>query len=271
MPEALRQPEIDNLPDAQRAERVVFKSSPLTGIMADQYFDLAQPGHFWCRRRFEVLRKLAGGRLRSAARAAEIGCGNGVLQRQIEDAYDLAPAGFDLHEAALRRNMCRRGAVYCYDIHDRAEEFRKAFDVLLMFDVLEHIEDQDGFLESAKFHLADGGCIIINVPALQWLYSPYDRIQGHQRRYSLPALREVAQRNGFKVRESTYWGGPLVPVLALRKATLTIGRSRLDNYSTGFDPRGNFMNDCLYRFSRCEVLPQRIAGTSVMAVLDSKL
>jgi hypothetical protein len=70
----------------EESSRVIFKSKPLMGIMADQYFDLATPRHFWCRRRFEVLRKLADERLRSATRAAEIGCGNGVLQRQIEDA-----------------------------------------------------------------------------------------------------------------------------------------------------------------------------------------
>ncbi len=253
-----------------KATRVIFKSRPLTGIMADQYFDLATPRHFWCRRRFEVLRKLAGGRLRTVTRVAEIGCGNGVLQRQLEDAYDIAPAGFDLHESALRRSICRRGDVYCYDIHDRAAEFQKAFDLLLMFDVLEHIEDQDRFLESARFHLADRGCLIINVPALQWLFSPYDRAQGHQRRYSLAYLREVAARNRFRVSKATYWGGPLVPVLALRKAVLAIGKSRKDSYSAGFDSRGDSMNSALYLLSRCEFLPQRIAGTSVMAVLDAE-
>ena len=252
----------------EQATRVVFKSKPLTGIMADEYFDLATPQHFWCRRRFEVLQELADVRLRSTTGVAEIGCGNGVLQRQLEDAYNLAPTGFDLHEAALRKNMCRRGAVYCYDINDRAEEFQKAFDLLLMFDVLEHIEDQDRFLESAKFHLADGGCIIINVPALQWLFSPYDRVQGHQRRYSLAALLAVAKRNGFRVSKATYWGGPLVPILALRKAALTLGKKRADSYSAGFDSRGDLMNAVLYGLSRCEVVPQRVAGTSVMAVLE---
>jgi len=234
--------------------------------MAERYFDLATPSHFWCRRRFDVFQQLAGSLLRQGTRVAEIGCGNGVLQRQVEDAYDLAPAGFDLHEDALRHNMSRRGEVYCYDIHDRAPEFMAAFDVILMFDVLEHIEDQDRFLDSARFHLARGGSIVVNVPALQWLYSPYDRVQGHQRRYSLAGLCEVGQRNGFRTGAATYWGGPLVPVAALRKAALTIGRKKLDSYSTGFDPQGDFINRCLYRWSRAEVVPQKIAGTSVMAV-----
>src|ERR1700760_4803867 len=113
-----------------------------------------------------------------------------------------------------------------------------------MFDVLEHIEDQDRFLASTRFHLAPGGAVVVNVPALQWLYSPYDRVQGHQRRYSLDDVREVAQRNDFSLSAVTYWGGPLVPILALRKATLTIGKTQLDNYSTGFDPRGDFVNSC---------------------------
>ena len=216
-----------------------------------------------------MLQRLAGKRFLSASRVAEIGCGNGVLQRQVEDAYELAPVGFDLHETALRRNMCRRGAVYCYDIHERANTFRKAFDLLLMFDVLEHIEDQDRFLDAARFHLADGGSMIINVPALQWLYSPYDQVQGHHRRYSLGALKGVARRNRFRVSVASYWGGPLVAILALRKAVLTMRRTRADNYPTGFDPRGNLMNKGLYYLSGCEVLPQRIAGTSVMAVLEA--
>jgi hypothetical protein len=111
-----------------------------------------------------------------------------------------------------------------------------------MFDVLEHIEDQDRFLDSVRFLLADRGCLIINVPAVEWLFSPYDWAQGHHRRYSLASLLEVA---------------------------LTIGKIRTDIHSAGFDARWNLINTGLYHLSRCEVLPQRIAGTSVMAVLDT--
>jgi SAM-dependent methyltransferase len=253
---------------AATGSRVVYKSKPLAGIMADQYFELASPSHFWCKRRFEILQKLAGNRLQSATKAAEVGCGSGVLQRQIEDAYGLAASGFDLHEAALVHNISRMGEIYCYDIHDRAAEFRGAFDLLLMFDVLEHIENQDKFLESARFHLKDRGAIIINVPALQWLYSPYDKIQGHQRRYSITNLIDVAHRNGFRVSAATYWGGPLVPILAMRKALLSTGKPR-DSYATGFDSRNPLINGGLYCLSRCEIVPQKLAGTSVMAVLEN--
>jgi hypothetical protein len=248
---------------------IVFKSKPLEGLMPDAYFDLATPRHFWCRRRFEVMQKIAGKRMAAAKTIAEIGCGNGVLRRQVEDAWPhLSPDGFDLNLAGLHAGMATRGTSYCYDIHDRAPEFRQAYDALLMFDVLEHIEREDAFLQSARFHLAPGGALVLNVPALQWLYSPYDRDQGHHRRYSIRQLEEVGRRNGFRVTAATYWGGSLVPIAALRKITLTLRGSDGNSYSTGFDPGSEFTNAWLYRLSGCEFVPQRIAGTSVMAVFE---
>jgi SAM-dependent methyltransferase len=248
--------------------RVIFKSKPLTGIMSEEYFDLANAHHFWCRRRFDVLQKLAGEKLRGAGSVAEIGCGNGVLQQQFEDAYGVAPDGFDLHEQALSHSVARSGKVYCYDIHDRAPEFCGAFDLLLMFDVLEHIQDEDSFLASAAYHLAKGGTVILNVPALPWLFSGYDTVQGHQRRYSLKMIRAVAKKNGFRIRGLTYWGSPLVPILALRTAILAVAKPGLNRYSTGFDPRNDFLNTCLYHLSRLELVSQLVVGTSIMAVLE---
>ena len=251
--------------------RITLKSAPRTGIMAEPYFDLATPNHFWCRRRFEVLQKIAGERLRAARSIAEIGCGNGVLLRQIEDAYpDPATAGFDLHEIGLRKSMTNRARLYCYDIHDRAPEFHRAFDLVLMFDVLEHIENESTFLASARFHVADGGVIVLNVPALQWLYSPYDAVQGHQRRYSLGDVRRVAEKNGLRLKSASYWGGPLVPIAALRKLLLSLRSQRPDTYETGFDPGSPLVNRLLYASSRCELVPQRLAGTSVMAILEPR-
>jgi SAM-dependent methyltransferase len=250
----------------QQNERLIFKSKPLEGIMAPAYFHLANASHFWCRRRFEVLQLLAGPVLQKATSLAEIGCGNGVLMQQVEDTYGLSPVGIDLHEGALRNNMSRSGMVYCYNIHDRDKEFHQKFDVILMFDVLEHIEDEAGFLESTKFHLSPGGYLITNVPALQWLYSPYDKIQGHCRRYSVQRLESVMKKNGFDVLKTTYWGAPLVPIAALRKLSLSLRKTTDETYAKGFDPGSPAMNNLLMNTSRLEFVPQKWIGTSVMAV-----
>ncbi len=245
--------------------RITYLTAPMPVSMGDWWFDIATTEHFWIRRRFEVMRRLADSVIRNAKFCAEIGCGNGLLQRDIEDHYGIATAGFELNELALKKNVSRLSPLYCYNIHQRNPELRGRFDLLFLFDVLEHIEDEDGFLQSVKFHLAPGGSLLINVPAHQAFYSDYDRAAGHVRRYSIEELAKVCERNGFRMRASTYWGLPLVPLLLARKL---MSMERSDG-KAGFDTRGRTMNRILSWLAQAEPLPQKFLGTSVMAVLES--
>ena len=153
--------------------------------MGDDWFDVATLDHFWIQRRFAVLKRLAGGLISGARELAEVGCGHGLLQLQIERAYSRGVTGLDLNEFALKRNQSDFSPVCCYDIHQRNPDFKQRFDVIFLFDVLEHIEDENQFLDSLLFHLAPEGNVIVNVPAGQWLFSPYDIAAGHKRRYSI--------------------------------------------------------------------------------------
>jgi SAM-dependent methyltransferase len=253
------------LPTNFRNDRVVYLSSPVPVNMGDWWFEVATLDHFWVRRRFEVLRRMADPLIRNSVRLAEVGCGNGLLQRAIEDRYDVAVAGFELNELALQKNVARISPLYCYNIHQRNPEFRSRFDLVFLFDVLEHIEDEAEFLKSIKFHLATSGILLVNVPAHQALYSDYDRAAGHVRRYSANHLASVAEQNGFKVRSVSYWGMPLVPLLWLRKLI----RLECSDGKTGFDPRSPGINSALAFLARCEAVPQHLFGTSVMAVLEN--
>jgi SAM-dependent methyltransferase len=245
---------------------VAYLSAAMPVNMGDWWFDVATSDHFWIRRRFEVMKRLADSAVKNAKRMAEIGCGNGLLQRDIEDCYGIPVAGFELNEIALQKNVSRVSPLYCYNIHQRNPEFRGHFDLLLLFDVLEHIEDEDAFLQSAKFHLAEAGTLLINVPAHQFFFSDYDRAAGHIRRYSIEQLVKVAEQNGFKARTFTYWGLPLVPLLLLRK---TMSMQRSDGRA-GLDTRGSTMNALLGLLAQVEPLPQRFLGTSVMTVLENQ-
>src|ERR1700730_12630795 len=220
------------------SSRIVYASSPTSVSMSDAWYDIASLDHFWIRRRFQVLRALADGVIRKAKNLAEIGCGNGLLQRSIEDHYGVPVAGFDLNDLALRKNMSRQSDLYCYDVHQRSPEFQARFDLVFLFDVLEHISSEDAFLDSLRYLLTPAGALLINVPAHQSLYSAYDRAAGHVRRYSLASLTEVARRNNFTVRTATYWGLPLVPLLMARKALLLFQRKEQDIIRLGFDSRG---------------------------------
>ena len=71
------------------------------------------------------------------------------------------------------------------------EEFRPPhlYDVILLLDVIEHIEDSKGELRRAFDLLAPGGHLLILVPAFNYLYSPFDKAIGHFRRYDRSILR----------------------------------------------------------------------------------
>lgn len=249
---------------------ILYLSAPSPVSMTDCWFEIARDDHFWIRRRFEVFGQLAGGLVSGAREIAEVGCGHGLVQRQVEEAYNREVTGFDLNELALKQNLSRRSAVCCYDIRERSAKFKERFDLIFLFDVLEHIEDEDGFLEATLFHLAPGGSVVVNVPAMQWMYSAYDRAAGHKRRYSIGSLRRAAGRNGARVTEWCYWGFPLLPTLALRKVRLAGMRDENEIISAGFHPRSRIINEMLALLSRCEPANQRFLGTSLMAVLRAE-
>jgi len=248
---------------------IEYLSPPAQVSMGDRWFDISPIDHFWVRRRFGVLRTLAGNLLQSSRNIAEIGCGHGLVQRQIEEAYGREVTGFDLNEFALQRNQSQRSSVCCYDICQRAPQFHHRFDFIVMFDVLEHIDDEDQFLQAVLFHLAPGGHLVVNVPAGQWLYSAYDQMDGHKRRYSIRALERVAERNGYALVRSSYWGLPLVPLIMLRKIWLARSYGDSNAVAVGFDSRNKAINRMLGWVSGCELVPQKLLGTSVMAVFRS--
>jgi cyclopropane fatty-acyl-phospholipid synthase-like methyltransferase len=199
---------------------------------------------------------------------AEIGCGHGLLQRQIEDTYGHEVTGFDLNEYALKQNLSQRSRVCCYDIFQMDAQLKEQFDVIFLFDVLEHITEEDRFLRALAFYLAPGGKLVINVPAGQWAYSSYDVAVGHVRRYSIQMLRESAGRSQFKVEGWTYWGLPLLPTLMLRKLWLLGTHDQGKIITTGLDTRTPGMNKALGLLAKCEAIPQKLLGTSLMAVLQ---
>ncbi len=69
------------------------------------------------------------------------------------------------------------------------------FDTIIYIDVLEHIEEDKEELERALQHLNPGGHMIILSPALQILYSKFDKAIGHYRRYNKRTLKNIIPSN----------------------------------------------------------------------------
>ena len=236
--------------------------------MGEHWFELATPNHFWMIRRFEVFKKLCGGRMTKDLSCCEIGCGNGVLQAQIESEFGIAVDGFDLHLGALQRNISSRGRLYYYDVLETVEEFKHRYDLILLFDVIEHIERDVEFLIACRYHLRPGGAIVIHVPARRELFSRYDSAAGHVRRYTLKHLEHLAGLVNMRVTQRTYWGLPFYPLLLARKL-LVKGGSDSAVLRAGFSPKAAAMNFLLLWLSRAELIPQRMLGTSILATFEN--
>jgi SAM-dependent methyltransferase len=246
---------------------ITILSDPRVVSMSDKWFDIVNLDHFWTRRRFDVLRALLRRLSVFPDRACEIGCGNGLVQRQIEDRFSIPVDGIDLNLSALKASVSRKGKLFCYDIFEQRPEFREMYDFLILFDVLEHIEDQLGFLTRARGFVRPGGSIAINVPAGPELFSAFDVQVGHVRRYSLESLTEVVAKAGLNEKVTTYWGYPLVPLLWLRKKMLRNARGD-QVIQAGFSPRSASVNRALTLFAGLERIPNKTYGTGLMMIAE---
>ena len=189
----------------------------------DGWYELADEAHPWFKWRLAAslnqLREL-NVPLDQKLLALEVGCGTGVLRSQLESATNWTIDGTDLDFEALRKCGPARGRTLFYDIREEESEFIGAYDILVLYDVLEHIPEPNSFIASLLRHLKAGGLLLVNVPAVPLLYSNYDRAVGHVKRYDKKMLAREFQNFDLEVIDLRYWGFLLVPVLLLRRLRL---------------------------------------------------
>jgi SAM-dependent methyltransferase len=247
-------------------QKIIFLSTKSDCFMADEWYQFATADHFWMHWRFEALTRIIPKDFKWG-RTLEIGCGTGVLRKQIETSCNCAIIGCDLNLNALQMAIESTSPLYFYNIHQCHEELRESFSTIIMFDVLEHIKEPVNFFKSVSFHLTKGGKLIINVPALQFLYSSYDKVAGHLRRYNISNLENELRSAGFRVEHAAYWGLSLIPLLMLRKFILRFFRED-KIIQVGFQPGSPWINRVLKSIMRIEyaIFPKPPAGTSLIVV-----
>ena len=131
-------------------------------------------------------------------RALDIGGGAGRFRDQMERATQWRVDMTDLHLPALRMARPARGRTLYYDVTQADPPLLGSYDAAFVFDVIEHLESPGPLLRAAVAHLRPGGHLFLNVPALPALYSAYDVVQGHVRRYSPRTL--AAELDGLPCR-----------------------------------------------------------------------
>lgn len=107
-------------------------------------------------------------------------------------------------------------------IHATLEEagFRPAsLPAVGLFDVVEHVDDDLGFLSHVASRLEAGGRVYLSVPAHPWLWSREDEAGGHFRRYTRKALARALGQAGLELELLAHFFRPLVlPILLFRSA-----------------------------------------------------
>jgi SAM-dependent methyltransferase len=90
-------------------------------------------------------------------------------------------------------------------------------DVVLLMDVLEHVDDDLGLLKEYARPARPGTRFVVSVPAFSWLWSRHDEFLEHRRRYTLSQARRVMSDAGLSHVTGFYFFGALFPAVAAER------------------------------------------------------
>lgn len=161
--------------------------------------------HFWFAGRNEAIKIILNRFLKQSKKLhfLEIGCGNGIVLALLEK-LGFTLTGLDIELAGLKIARKRTNVtLICADIYKLKSKDK--YDAIGLFDVVEHIQDDESFLKKSKEFLKTDGKIILTVPADMRLWSQMDKASGHQRRYTRNSLTSLLRRSGFRIEFISYF------------------------------------------------------------------
>jgi SAM-dependent methyltransferase len=183
--------------------------------------------HWW----FVVRRKLLKSILSSVnlpinSLTLDIGCGTG------SNLGTLASSGFytigldrSIYALTLVKNRTKKD-----DLHLIAGDLSnlpiktKSVGLIIAMDILEHLEDDVNGIRESYRALADGGVLIVTVPAFEFLWGIQDVVTGHQRRYLRRDITKKLREAGFDILKSSYFNFFLFfPILIGRRIVRLFG------------------------------------------------
>jgi 2-polyprenyl-3-methyl-5-hydroxy-6-metoxy-1,4-benzoquinol methylase len=159
--------------------------------------------HFWIAARNDVILSTIRRVIGTAAglRVLDIGCGTGFVTEALEGA-GMDAWGIDMHRTALMHARSRvRGPLFSNNA--TTLPFFRDFDLAVLFDVIEHLDDDVAAIRQAATVLKPHGYVVVTVPAGQHLWTKYDEVIGHKRRYERRGLADVFRNAGL---ETVYLG-----------------------------------------------------------------
>lgn len=199
-----------------------------------------------------------------------------LRQQKIHRVLDVGAGSGFFSKHLLRTTPASEAA--CVDTsysEDKVEEFlgktiryvqkidRFDSDVVLLMDVLEHVDNDFELLNEYVQMARRGTTFLITVPAFQFMWSGHDVFLDHRRRYTLNTLEEVVQETDLKIENISYFFGLVFPLAVIQRFF-----SKLRNdQGSAMKSHGKLLNKILFllcaldaRFFRLN----RLAGLSVV-------
>lgn len=215
----------------------------------------------------KMIRKFGGSK--KHLKLLDIGCGTG---KTLEEISLLGEAfGVDISKEAIKfcakrglRNA-KIGSSYKTGFKDSSMDF------CTLLDVLEHTDDKRTLKEMHRV-LKREGYLIITVPAFKFLWSRWDDVLMHKRRYTQKNLTEVIENHGFEVIRISYMYSFLVlPVLMIR---LIKSKQYQDDYPSDFQLSNPLLNLLFLTLAKAEYIFSSLIpvpfGTSLVCIAKKK-
>lgn len=171
-----------------------------------QFGTVFPPGierHYWTLARNRIIARELFRIGVSKAKILDVGCGKGIVL-----AY-LRGHGFDIWGSELSSTepvpdaepYVKTGV----GVTDLPGGFRNAFQVILLLDVIEHLEDSERFLNELACSFPNATHYLITVPARAELWSNYDSFHGHRKRYAMQDMAGLARNLGWEILRLGYF------------------------------------------------------------------
>jgi SAM-dependent methyltransferase len=186
----------------------------------DAYVEMAatEQAHWWFQGRREILNAVINRLgLPAAARILELGSGTGGNLQMLRQFGQVTAVEQDAWARAISLGHAwGMVEVKAGWLPDGLPELGK-FDLICLFDVLEHVEQDEAALLVVRGLLAPGGSVVITVPAFAKLWGLHDERMHHKRRYERAELAAKLRQAGLRVTALSYSNMYLFPAaLAMR-------------------------------------------------------
>ena len=161
----------------------------------------------------------------ASLKVLDAGCGGGRLLKELTEINGSGAVGLDLSKVSL--SLCKERStpksVINKLVNSSVQEIpflSKSFDAVVSLDVLYHkgVTDDVAALREVKRVLKDGGILVINLPAYEFLSGPHDEEVHTRERYTKEKLAKRLKAAGFTLERITYRNTFLFPAVVISRA-----------------------------------------------------